>query len=79
VVEAGRTNVNFEVDAELLRSLIDYMLWQHSLRDFIDGSKIGAWGLSFGGGAGFAASLFWNLDFYAPDLDNYDYYCGPQG
>lgn len=53
VVEAGRTSVDFEVDAELLRSLIDHMLWLHPLRDSIDGSNIGARGLSFGSDAVF--------------------------
>ena len=51
VVEAGRTIIDFEVDAKLLRSLIDYMLWQHPLRGSVDGSKIGARGLSFGADA----------------------------
>jgi len=51
VVEAGRFVTDIEVDAELLRSLIDYMLGQHALRDSIDVSKIGARGLSFGSDA----------------------------
>ena len=51
VVQAGRFVTDFEVDAELLRSLIDYMLAQHTLRDSIDAGKIGARGLSFGSDA----------------------------
>jgi hypothetical protein len=51
VVEAGRNVTDFIVDAELLRSLIDYMLSEHELSGSIDANKIGARGLSFGSDA----------------------------
>lgn len=50
VVEAGRLVIDSSVDTELLRGLIDHMLWEHALRDSIDDTKIGARGTSFGGG-----------------------------
>jgi len=51
VVEAGRFVLDSSVDTELLRGLIDHMLWEHALGDSIDETKIGARGTSFGGGA----------------------------
>jgi len=51
VVEAGRNVLDFDVDAALLRSLIDYMLADPTFSDSIDANKIGARGLSFGSDA----------------------------
>ena len=65
MVQAGRTVVDGDVDSDLLRSLIDHMLWQHPLRDSVDASKIGARGVSFGGFA--VASLAGAVLGDAPD------------